>query len=197
MVRGKTISYTSFLKKKNQKIESDLEEQLNKLEHKFSNNPTEEIKNEIQSIEEKLITFREKRINGIMARAKARWEVEGEKCTNYFCYLEKRQYHEKIIPMLYEINGEEILDQFKILDEQKQFYEKLYSSSDPVVTQEHEDLFFDNPYINKLTDEQKMLAECNLDKTECLNSFKNMKNGKSPGLDGFTTEFYNFFFGQT
>ena len=55
--------------------------------------------------------------------------------------------------------------------------------------------FFDsnNPFINKLSDEQKLKAEGKLDKMECLNSLKNMKNGKSPGLDGFTTEFYKFF----
>jgi hypothetical protein len=28
---------------------------------------------------------------------------------------------------------------------------------------------------------------------EMLLALKNMKNGKSPELDGFTTEFYNFF----
>jgi hypothetical protein len=28
---------------------------------------------------------------------------------------------------------------------------------------------------------------------ECLNVLKNMSNGKSPGLDGFTSEFYKFF----
>jgi hypothetical protein len=28
---------------------------------------------------------------------------------------------------------------------------------------------------------------------ECLNVLKNMSNGKSPGLDGFTNEFYKFF----
>jgi hypothetical protein len=28
---------------------------------------------------------------------------------------------------------------------------------------------------------------------EMLVALKNMKNGKSPGLDGFTTEYYKFF----
>ena len=130
-----------------------------------------------------------------MARAKARWLAEGEKCTNYFCNLEKRNYNEKIIPKLIGDEGEEIFDQFEILDQQKLFYQRLYSSSNPVMEQEHENLFFNpnNPYINKLTEEQMQHAEGRLEKTECLNALKNMKNGKSPGLDGYTAEFYKFF----
>ena len=32
-----------------------------------------------------------------------------------------------------------------------------------------------------------------MNKIECLTALKNMKNGKSPGIDGFTEEFYKFF----
>ena len=38
-----------------------------------------------------------------------------------------------------------------------------------------------------------LLCEGSLKKGECLDALKNMKNGKSPGIDGFTTEFYKFF----
>ena len=57
-----------------------------------------------------------------MARAKARWVAEGEKCTNYFCNLEKRHYNEKIIPKIIDENGTEITDQFEILEQQELFY---------------------------------------------------------------------------
>jgi hypothetical protein len=42
--------------------------------------------------------LREKKVNGIITRAKAKWQVEGEKSTRYFCNLEKRHYLEKTIP---------------------------------------------------------------------------------------------------
>ena len=45
----------------------------------------------------------------------------------------------------------------------------------------------------KLTDEQKELCEGNLTFNECAESLKSMKNGKSPGSDGYTVDFYNFF----
>ena len=124
-----------------------------------------------------------------------RWEAEGEKCANYFCNLEKRHYTEKIIPKIIDENGMETTDQFEILEKQKQFYEKLYTSSNPICNEEHENLFFDrdNPFINFLSQDQMIQGEGILQKGEILKALKNMKNGKSPGIDGFTAEFYKFF----
>ena len=194
-IRGKTISYSAYIKKKNDRTELELENSLRTLQHNFDRDPSDIIKTEIDKVEQDLIECREKKITGIMARAKAKWEAEGEKCTNYFCNLEKRQYNEKIIPKIIKNDGEEITDQYKILEEQKLFYEKLYSSSCPTINQEQKQLFFDenNPFLNKLSDEQRLQAEGELDERECLNALKNVKNGKSPGLDGYTIEFYNFF----
>lgn len=195
LIRGKTISYSAYQKKKTQKEECELEQQLYLLQRNFQIAPSMDLEQEIKNCEENLIAFREKKVNGIMARAKAKWEAEGEKCTHYFCNLEKRHFQDKIIPKLLGENGEEYLDQFEILHQQKSFYEKLYTSSKPIMEVEHENLFCDpnNPFINKLSDEDKMLIEGELGQGECLAALKNMKNGKSPGLDGFTVEFYKFF----
>jgi hypothetical protein len=59
-------------------------------------------------------------------------------------------------------------------------------------------LFFNsnNPCITKPTKEEVCECEGHLTFKECLFSLKNMKNFKSPGMDGFTVEFYkgNAFF---
>ena len=61
-----------------------------------------------------------------MARAKARWAAEREQCTNDFCILEKRHFNEKIITKIIEENGEEIVDEFRILEKQNHFM-KIYT----------------------------------------------------------------------
>ena len=55
--------------------------------------------------------------------------------------------------------------------------------------------FFDdnNSYISKLGQDQKFDLEGELTPQETLSALKLMKKGKSPGMDGFTTEFYKFF----
>jgi len=81
MIRGKIISYSSYMEK-----------QLSEL---YANNGNE---TEIQDTESKLTQLRENKIKGIMTRAKAKWGVEGEKCSRYFCNLEKRNFVEKTMP---------------------------------------------------------------------------------------------------
>ena len=86
MLRAKTISYSSYKNKEKNKSESDLEKQLSEL---YANNGNE---TEIQDTESKLTELREKKIKGIMTRAKAKWRVGGEKCSRYFCNLEKTKF---------------------------------------------------------------------------------------------------------
>lgn len=47
--------------------------------------------------------------------------------------------------------------------------------------------------IRKLTEEEKESIEGPIMEHEALNVLKNMKNDQSPGADGFTAEFLNFF----
>jgi hypothetical protein len=51
---------------------------------------------EISKLESELKNIREEKVKGIITRAKAKWNKEGERRTRYFCNLEKRQYTEKI-----------------------------------------------------------------------------------------------------
>ncbi len=53
-----------------------------------------------------------------------------EKNQQLFCNLESHNYVSKCIPKLVRDNGENITDQFEILEEAKIFYENLYSEKD-------------------------------------------------------------------
>ena len=73
--------------------------------------------------------WEKKKVKGIIVRAKSKWKVEGEKSTRYFCNLENRNYVDKTIQKLTGDDGTEIDNLRDIISEQKQYYEKLYSSS--------------------------------------------------------------------
>ena len=47
--------------------------------------------------------------------------------------------------------------------------------------------------LKKLTNDKKESIEGELTLTEIAFSLKKMKNDKSPGLDGFTREYFKFF----
>ena len=47
--------------------------------------------------------------------------------------------------------------------------------------------------IKKLSDTNKSICEGFVSESEAKHVLKNMKNGRTPGSDGFPTEFYKFF----
>ena len=66
---------------------------------------------------------------GAILRSKARWHEEGERNTKYFFSLEKRNHDNKTITKIKVGEDSYIEDQFEILEEQNNFYESLYRSS--------------------------------------------------------------------
>ena len=138
------------------------------------------------------------RTRGACVRSKARWHEFGERSSKYFLNLEKRNYENKCITSLIKENGRSIKDPKEILKEQKRFYQFLYSSQNPQVNDPKFEVFFDNDKIKKLNDEQRNNCEALLTENECFNALKCFQNNKSPaaGNDGFTAEFYSFFWNQ-
>ena len=126
---------------------------------------------------------------------RAKWRVEGERCSRYFCNLEKRNFVEKTIPNLTLDDGRVIEDIKLILSEQKEYYKNLYYSKQTMIIQDNIEIFFDNdnPFLTKLTEDKMVGMEGELTVPECLIVLKNVSNGKSPCLDGITSEFCKFF----
>jgi hypothetical protein len=63
-----------------------------------------------------------------------------------------------------------------------------------MIIQDNIEIFFDNdnPFLTKLTEDKMVGMEGELTLPECLIVLKNMSNGKSPCLDGITSEFCKF-----
>ena len=187
-IRGKTISHASYKKKKDMQEEEHLNKKLRELEN--NNCPLDKDIPEIEEIKLELEQFRRKKIEGINIRTRARWLQEGEKPTQYFCNIENRNYVNKSVGFLEKQNGEIIDDQKTILNEVKEFYENLYTEK---VTQDV-DLANMIPDAPKLEPDDIESMEGVITVEEIALVLKDMKNGKSPGPDGFTCEFYKFFF---
>ena len=194
-IRGKTIAYSSAQKRELNKNEKELENNFNKMYKKYTENPTELNLDRLKNIENELKTLRERKIEGVMMRAKAKWHCEGETSSKYFLNLEKRHYTEKRVHKLINSNGEEITKIDEILEEQRQFYKDLYSCRTNMqdIEQSADKFFPYNMEHPKVSPEDKNELEQEISRHECLKALKNMKNGKSPGSDGLTAEFYKFF----
>ena len=186
-IRGKTISYSSFKKRSQDRRELLLLEEINNIEKTYD--PSKEDSLKIKQKE--LFDIRQKKIEGVKVRSRARWVEEGEKANKYFCNLENRNFISKMMPHLTRSDGTIASKQEEIIEETKLFYENLYSYK------EVDDVDLDNILnfqdIRKLNDNEKDSLEGPITIQEALKALKNMANNKSPGSDGFTAEFYKFF----
>ena len=95
-IRGKSISYSSFLKKKKSTEEKTLIEEIKTLEENLSETNLDLLEIKKQNLEK----IRKHKLQGIHIRSRAKWVEEGEKPTHYFCSLESRNFTSKLIPKL-------------------------------------------------------------------------------------------------
>jgi hypothetical protein len=130
-IRGRSISYSSRKKRKNQEKEKILQQEIDLLQCKLEEDI--DVLNTEITLEKKkleLNKIRENKIRAIMLRSKVQWYEMGEKPTIYFCNIEKRNYVSKLITKL-NIQGKLIHNFADILVEQKKFYQTLYSLNNP------------------------------------------------------------------
>ena len=134
--------------------------------------------------------FYEEKVKGIIIRARARWHEHGEKSTKYFLNLEKRNHIKKHMRKL-NINGSITTDPFNILNEQRRFYQELYTSRNK--DNEAIESFLKDLLIPKLSEDQKMSCEGKITSEECALLLECFQNNKTPGNDGIPIEFYKKF----
>ena len=128
-----------------------------------------------------------------MFRSKYRWLEKGERPTSYFFNLEKTNYTKKTISEPELENGEFIYNNKVILSAIGDFYRDLYTSKISGAQPEF-DQFTQNLTTPQLMNDERDELEGILTFEECKDTLKSFSNGKSPGEDGFTVEFYRSFF---
>ncbi len=129
--------------------------------------------------------------NGVMIRSRGKLLDSNEKCTSYFLNLEKRNANVKYIKTLYNEHGDEINCPNDILKEEELFYKKLYAATHTEVHPPKNCSFMN--IQNTLCNEDKDCCDKDVTLHELGTNLKQLSNNKAPGCDGFTADFYKFF----
>ena len=117
----------SLARRKDAKIETEtLENKIRIFEKKITINKLGELRGK----KERLETIRQKHIEGVMIRSRAKWIKHGEDTSSYmyFCHLEKRNFQSKKVVSLVRDEQIEIMDAAMRTEEIKTFYTNLYKS---------------------------------------------------------------------
>ena len=188
-IRKISISYSGHERKEAINQEKDVVHQIELIESK--SHLTETDLENANKLKDTLQTLRKEKIKGAIIRSKVQWLEEGEKPSKFFASLERRNYINKLISKL-RVEDKIIEDPGNILKEIQHFCEKLYSKTIHQPHSREYTIFLNENNIRKLTYDQKMSCEGNITYEEVQEIIKDMKNEKTPGIDGFPVEFYNF-----
>ena len=175
--------------KSERKLISDID-RLNK--EIDSGNNLEALKDSLRARTLEFENLREKKIKGSIVRSRANLVGNWEKPSNFFLNLEKRNYLNKNIPSLMDENNRTITDSKKILEMQKSFYQKLYTSTETTPLKNSK---YDNSIQNLSTISEVVKTFLDKDITieEVETAICTSKQNKAPGPDGFSNEFFKFF----
>lgn len=192
-IKSETIQYSKSLAVKRRNKTIELQSNLNLCECALARTPTDV--NLIRKREELKLLLdicEQDKLKSAQIRSKEKWIQEGDKNTKYFLGLEKSRANSKLFPSMELDNGEIVVDQFDILQEQRKYYENIYGSNHSHA-QENTDTFLQGCDVPTINNEEMKACEGAINVEEATKALKMMKNGSSPGLDGLTTEFYKVF----
>ena len=148
------------------------------------------IKDNYAEVSNKIIELEQEETSAIIFRSRAKWAQEGERSTKYFLSLEKRNYLAKTAYSIFIKDGTLCTDQLKILQEQRLFYQELYTENRNIVFN------LENNTNIKLNEEDKTALDQKITMDEIYDVTMSFKEGKAPGNDGIPVEFYKVMWGD-
>ena len=190
-IRGKLIAQSS--KKKKESIEQirNLESEIVTLEKDLADHYTEELYQKLCRCKFQLNGIYNKKTEYALFRLRTNFYEGGEKTGKLLARQLKQRENNSVIPAIK--NGDNIVTSSKEINKVfQQFYEKLYTSTSNHEQQKLED-FLSKIDLPKMSQQQAKSLDASITEEEVRNAITLMKNGKSPGLDGFPIEYYKAF----
>jgi len=201
-IRGITVKYSSAIKHTRCNQLKNLELLLDKARDNLEFYKEEffphihiVMHNKIKALQGKIFEFISKETQGYIIRSRTSYYEEGEKNTKYFLALERIRGDSKSIKLLIKDDGSRISDPTSILEEEKNFYSKLYTShrGKQVDYEEFKTNFIENLEIPTLNREDRLKLSEDITEEEVFQAISLSADNKSPGTDGLGNEFYKTF----
>lgn len=188
-MRGYFISKSSYMKKISTVRIRELEFQIKSKEVMLSQCYSEQRFKEICNLKYQLNEIYNKKAEYALFRLKTCFYESGEKASKLMASQLKKKDASMLIPAINNGRDEVSTDNAEINSIFKNFYENLYKSEVPVNKDRYAN-FFSNLEIPVVSQAQVDMMDEPIDEEEVRAAIMSMKSGKSPGLDGFTAEYY-------
>ena len=191
-LRRETVSFGIRKKKMEKEQEIQLESAISQMGKKLDEIGTQEISDQLHRMKNEFEEIREKRLRGSLVRSRAIWRENAEKPSKYFLTLEKRRYESKMIPCIRTSEGVK-KRQCDILKTFEEFFCNRFCQQNSPDAEEDSGDYLSDLDLNRIATSDRVRLEEQVTIGELESTLFSMKNGTSPGSDGFSVEFYKFF----
>jgi len=189
-IKQHSREYSIKQAKHRKKEQADLEREIQRLENDLSSTNFDSDHNKLAECKRKLDELLDIKTKNIIFQSKTTIYEEDEKNTKYFLNLINYNKNKSSIMSLKNSNKphEIIKGRKQIMDTIQNFYTDLYSAVETNIGSIHAaHLVQDLP---QLSDQDRTMLDRELTENELHDTLKTFANGKCPGNDGLSAEFY-------
>lgn len=173
------------MKRKENELRAKLDEEMGKCDSE----PNYNIEKFLE-LKAKLSKYDMDRCKGAIIRSKAKYFLEGEKCTSFFLGLEKSTQRRTYLRQIENVKGEVVDDYVEILETVQNFYKDLFKKGEVDEGCVQEIL---GSVEVKINGEDKLMCDGKITVNEVTDAIKGLQLNKSPGVDGIIAEFYKIY----
>lgn len=189
VIRGKIIGYSSNLKKKQNEQLKGLQSQLKILENAHKNTANKTFKTEIDKKKNEINILLSSEIKRKMTFLRQRYYETGGKSAKLLAYKLKKQQLENTIYKLRDPQTNNLVSKLDNIQEIFLFfYKQLYTQ--PQVEENYIIDFLDTINLPRVSDSQNKCLISEITDLEVKKAISALKTNKSPGPDGFSSEWY-------
>ena len=185
VMRGHIILYSSARIKARRAQQKQLMEDIKAIENRHRKTNSNKDKLELKEKRKELEKIRIFEIEKLMRFTKQESYDSGSKSLKILAYKLKNQMKKVHITKLKTEQAEIITDKDQIAEEFASYYEKLYRT-EVSVDREHIQTYLRNLKLPKVTQVNNAMLTKPIIVQEVYKQIQELKNGKSPGDDGFT-----------
>jgi len=185
-LKNLSMSYSCGRGRREREKEKSLQRELAQEAERAEKGKGHELGRYLQ-IRAELEEMEQKRCMGAIVRSKAKYVVEGEKCSGFFLGLEKIKQKNNYLETVEGKDGEKITDFVGIVKRVEEFYRELFRKEE--VDEESKEQVLEK-IKTKINDEAREMSEGEIGTGEIKAAILGLGRNKSPGLDGLIGEFY-------
>lgn len=193
VMRGKLIARSTYRKKNKEKILKELQMDLGRLEKTHKDNLDSKILNEIKKKQAEINDLLTQEIQKRMIYTKQRYYEAGSKSAKLLAYRLKKQQATRCVYKIKDPQTDLMMHRTEEIHKCfKDYYTKLYSQINDCNESQIDDFLF-GLNLPQIGEEQNNQIVSEITQEEINTAISKLKNNKSPGADGYTSEWYKVF----